>query len=109
MSANTTDTAGATPMTDPAAPATHRAGAFDIRTVTAALLGIYGVVLLLVAAFMDPGVNPDTGEAKSMTDNVWAGIALIVVAGALVLWARLNPVVVDESLIDEDKLPGADD
>ncbi|HIW90540.1 MAG TPA: hypothetical protein H9870_02610 [Candidatus Corynebacterium avicola] len=86
----------------------HRAGAFDIRTVTAALLGIYGVILLLVAAFMDPGVNPDSGEAKSMGDNVWTGVILLVVAAALVLWARLNPVVVDESLIDEDKLPGED-
>ncbi|MGO1949779.1 MAG: hypothetical protein ACTH1D_09100 [Mycobacteriaceae bacterium] len=87
----------------------HRAGAFDIRTVSAALLGIYGVVLLLVAAFLDPGVNPDTGEAKSMADNVWTGIALLVFAAALVLWARLNPVVVDESLIDDDKLPGGND
>ncbi|MDN5684661.1 hypothetical protein [Corynebacterium glyciniphilum] len=95
--------------TDPAAPTKHRAGAFDIRTVTAALLGIYGVVLLLCAAFLDPGVNPDTGEAKSSMDNLWTGVALLVVAGVLVLWAKLNPVVVDESLIDEDKLPGSDD
>lgn len=95
--------------TDPAAPTKHRAGAFDIRTVTAALLGIYGVVLLLCAAFLDPGVNPDTGEAKSSMDNLWTGVALLVVAGVLVLWAKLNPVVVDESLIDKDKLPGSDD
>jgi hypothetical protein len=94
--------------TDPAAPAKHKAGAFDIRTVSAALLGIYGVVLLIVAAVMDPGVNPDTGEAKSMGDNVWTGVILLVVAAALVLWARLNPVVVDESLIEEDKLPGGE-
>lgn len=97
-----------TATTDPAAPVKHKAGAFDIRTVTAALLGIYGVVLLLCAAFLDPGVNPDTGETKSMIDNVWAGIALLVVSAALILWAKLNPVVVDESLIDEDKLPGTD-
>lgn len=93
-------------MSDTATPAKHKAGAFDIRTVTAALLGIYGVILMLCAAFLDPGVNPDTGEAKSSMDNLWTGVALLVVAGALVLWARLNPVVVDESLIDEEKLPG---
>ena len=91
--------------TNPAAPVRHNAGAFDIRNVIATLLGIYGVVLLICAAVLDPGTNPETGLEKSSGDNVWAGIALLVVAALFVLWARLNPIVVDEALIDEDALP----
>lgn len=83
----------------------HKAGAFDIRNIIAALLGIYGIVLLICSVALDPGVNPDTGVEKSATDNLWTGLVLVVVAVVMFLWARLNPVVVDESLIDESALP----
>ena len=35
-------------------------------------------------------------------------MVLVVVAALFVLWSKLNPVVVDESLIDEDALPEGD-
>lgn len=87
----------------------HSAGAFDIRNVIASLLGIYGIVLLLCAAFTDPGVNPETGAEKSSADNLWTGVALVVVALVLFAWAKLNPVVVDEKLIEEDAPAGVPD
>ena len=37
-----------------------RAGAFDLRNVVAALLGLYGLILLGCYFFLDPGINPDT-------------------------------------------------
>ena len=85
----------------------HSAGAFDIRNVIAALLGIYGIVLLLCAAFLDPGVNPETGAAKSSADNLWTGVALIVAALVLFAWSKLNPVIVDEEIIAEDAVTNA--
>ena len=70
------------------------AGAFDVRNVIAALIGFYGIVLVVVG-FVDNG-----GDALRKTDgvnaNLWTGIALAVVAAGFALWTRLRPIVVDE-------------
>ena len=87
-------THGSAAGTDDAAARRHRhtAGAFDIRNVIGALLGIYGIVLLAVEVFSD-----DAGEATSdLAANLWAGVALLVVALAFLAWARLRPLVVEE-------------
>lgn len=72
----------------------HTAGAFDIRTLIATLLVIYGVILLLV------GVFGNTDHNKAKTDdvnlNLWAGIGLVVVAAAMQTWAYLRPVIVPD-------------
>lgn len=52
-----------------------RAGAFDLRNVIAALLGLYGLILLGCYFFLDPGINPDTGQAK--TSAITYGQALL--------------------------------
>lgn len=66
------------------------AGLFDIRTIIGSLLGFYGVVLTLMGAF------GDTEKAKTggWNANLWTGLALLLVAAAFLLWARLRPVVV---------------
>ena len=70
----------------------HTAGAFDIRNVIGMLLLIYGVILTAMGLFGD--VEEDkTGDVNA---NLWAGLALLVVGGAFVLWARLKPVVVPD-------------
>ena len=70
----------------------HTAGAFDIRNVIAALIGFYGVVLVIV------GIVDHSGHATSKTGgvnaNLWAGIVMVLIAGVFFLWARLRPVVV---------------
>jgi hypothetical protein len=66
------------------------AGAFDIRNVIGALLGLYGVILLLTAAFRS---SAPTGTHNS--DNWWGGGALLAVGVIFMLWAKLRPVVVD--------------
>ncbi len=69
----------------------HKAGAYDVRNVIAALIGFYGVVLLLVALF-----GEDEPEKTGGVDaNLWAGLAMLVFAAAFALWSRLRPVVVD--------------
>ncbi|APT93420.1 hypothetical protein CPHO_11555 [Corynebacterium phocae] len=85
-------------------PKKHTAGAFDIRNVIGALVVIYGVILVLAAFALDPGVNPATGAPKNAMENFWAGLVMILVAAAFFAWAKLRPVVVDESKIDESKL-----
>ncbi|NEK57480.1 hypothetical protein GCU56_06295 [Geodermatophilus sabuli] len=70
----------------------HAAGAFDVRNVIAALIGFYGVVLVVV------GLVDDDEEALQKTDgfnaNLWVGLAMIAFALAFVLWSRLRPIVV---------------
>ena len=78
----------------------HTAGAFDIRNIIGALLGIYGVLLLLAGLFMD------TEEAKTggVNANLWTGLALTVAGGVFLLWARLKPIIVpaDVEPVEDD-------
>jgi drug/metabolite transporter (DMT)-like permease len=77
----------------------HTAGAFDIRNVIGALLGIYGVVLLVLGL-----VSDDTGEnTGDLHANVWAGIVLVVVAVVFIAWARVRPTVVDEKAVADKR------
>lgn len=78
----------------------HAAGAFDVRNVIAALIGFYGVVLVVM------GLVDNGAEALKKTDgfnaNLWVGLALIVFALAFGLWSRLRPIVVAQPT-DEEK------
>ncbi|AIG64191.1 hypothetical protein CATYP_05690 [Corynebacterium atypicum] len=74
----------------------HSAGVFDIRNVIAALLGLYGVVLIICSFALDPGVNPDTGMPKEPVDNLITGVGLVVVAAVFFAWAKLRPILVPD-------------
>ncbi|NUR09695.1 MAG: hypothetical protein HOQ22_03560 [Nocardioidaceae bacterium] len=77
---------------------THKAGAFDIRTFIGALMGIYGVILLLVGLFSSDG----------RTINLVTGICLAAASAFFILWARLRPVRVPDHLdaADMERPPG---
>jgi drug/metabolite transporter (DMT)-like permease len=71
----------------------HAAGAFDVRNVIAALIGFYGVVLVVM------GVVDNGADALKKTDgvnaNLWVGICMLVFALAFLAWTRLRPIVVE--------------
>lgn len=77
---------------EPKAGATHTAGAFDIRNIIGALIGLYGIVLTIMGFVGDP----EKAKTGAMTGNanLWAGIVMLVVGVAFILWARLKPIVV---------------
>lgn len=75
----------------------HKAGVFDVRTVIGSLLAIYGVILTLLGLFADPRLDLTGG----VNANLWAGIALLVVGVAFLVWARLRPVIVNEPQEDD--------
>ncbi|MFQ6227993.1 hypothetical protein [Nocardia sp. NPDC002869] len=82
---------------------------FDIRTIVGSLLGLYGIILVIT------GLVHDTVDEQAKTGginvNLWAGLALVVVAAAFVTWALLRPVAVDRPDREsaEDSTPaGAD-
>jgi hypothetical protein len=70
----------------------HTAGALDIRNIIGGLLGVYGVILVLMGLFGDEE-SEKTGDVNA---NLWAGLALVVVAAAFLTWARLKPIVVPD-------------
>jgi len=75
----------------------HTAGAFDIRNIIGALIGLYGVVLTLMGIFGDEE-GDKTGDVNA---NLWAGLALVVVSAIFIAWARLRPVRVPATHSDD--------
>lgn len=77
------------------------AGAFDIRNVIGALIGFYGVVLVIM------GLVNNTAEEQQKTGgwnaNLWVGIAMVGFGLAFVLWSRLRPVVVHPPKSESDR------
>ena len=59
--------------TKKAAPQKKKAGAFDIRNVIGALIGLYGLVLLASYLLLDPGTNPETNLPKESVYNLYTG------------------------------------
>ena len=71
---------------------THKAGLLDIRSIIGALMGVYGLILVLMGIFADP----ETDKTGGTNANLWAGLAMLLVAVAFAAWARLRPVRVPE-------------
>ena len=87
--------------------ARHTAGAYDVRTFIAGLIGVYGVVLVLMGLFADGSSAKDkTGDVNA---NLWAGIVMVVVALAFAVWVKLRPIVVDEKAVAEAHAAEDDD
>ena len=70
----------------------HAAGAFDVRNVIAALIGLYGVVLVVVG-LVDNGEEA-LEKAGGFNANLWVGLGMLVFALSFALWSRLRPIVV---------------
>jgi hypothetical protein len=71
--------------------APHRAGLFDIRFIIGALIGLYGLILVLTGLFTS---DAQVAKADGLNINLWAGIGMLVVGLGFILWARLRPIVV---------------
>jgi hypothetical protein len=70
----------------------HAAGAFDVRNVIAALIGFYGVVLVVVGLVDDS--EEALEKAGGFNANLWVGLGMIAFALSFALWSRLRPIVV---------------
>jgi hypothetical protein len=64
-------------------------GLFDIRNVIAALLAIYGVILVITGL-----VHRSAAVLAKAGGNVdlWSGIGLLAVAAVFTAWTLLRPV-----------------
>lgn len=77
----------------------HPAGAYDVRTFIGGLIGLYGVVLVIVGLVSNSA--DDKAKTGGVDANLWAGIVMVVVGAAFLVWVRLRPVVVDERAVEE--------
>ena len=83
--------------------APRKAGAFDIRTIIAALLGFYGIVLTGMGLFADSAQQrAKTGDVNA---DLWAGIAMVVVAAVFLVWSRVRPIIVESHPEPTDDRP----
>jgi hypothetical protein len=90
----------------PASGGRHTAGAYDVRVVIAALIGLYGVVLTILG-IVDYGAA-EAAKTGDVNANLWAGLGMLVFALVFVAWTRLRPVVVEDGEAVEDPTGGAD-
>jgi hypothetical protein len=85
----------------------HTAGAYDVRTVIAGLIGLYGIVLTIMGLVSDSA--DDQVKTGGWNANLWSGIVMILVAVAFALWLKLRPVVVDPAALQEEEGEGTSD
>ena len=79
----------------------HTAGAFDIRTFIATLMGLFGVILLITGIVAHHETSKGTTVGGGI--NVWVGIALLIFAAVMQGWAMLRPTVVDEAQLARER------
>lgn len=85
-------------------PGTKKAGAFDIRTLIAALIGSYGVVLTIMG-LIGPS-DAQIAKADGLNINLWAGLGMIAAAALFQAWAMWRPVVVPPDVHDDETADG---
>ncbi len=101
---NSTPTGSGPTDSTPDSTERHTAGAFDIRSVIGALLGVYGVILLVTGLVSDNTAGkPDPDDYNA---NLIAGAVLIVVGVLFLLWARLKPIAVPADPGEDDRADG---
>ena len=78
---------------------THKAGLFDIRFMISALMGVYGVILLVTGFFTS---DSQLDRADGFNVNIVGGIGMIVTAALFALWAQLRPIIVPDHVESDD-------
>ena len=91
----------------PAGEGRHTAGAYDVRTVIAGLIGLYGIVLTVLGV-VDYS-EADRAKTGDVNANLWAGIVMVLVAAGFAMWLWLRPIVVDPEELAAERGEGTSD
>jgi hypothetical protein len=71
-------------------------GVFDIRFIIGGLIALYGIILTLLGLF--DASDEELARGDGLNINLWAGLGMLVVGAAFILWARLRPVIVPDDV-----------
>lgn len=63
---------------------------FDVRILIGGLFVVYGVILIIYGFVTSPA---EIAKAAGININLWLGIAMFVLGGLFLLWARVNPTI----------------
>ncbi|MCW2761758.1 MAG: hypothetical protein JWR85_1959 [Marmoricola sp.] len=85
--------------------APHRAGLFDIRFIIGALIGLYGLIILITGLFTS---DAQVEKADGLNINITAGIGMLVVSAAFGIWAWVRPIIVPADPDEPAKEDAAD-
>ena len=66
-----------------------RESLLDIRRIIGALLGLYGLILLIAGIV---GSTEDKNKAAGVNINLWVGLVLLVAAALFFFWALTRPL-----------------
>jgi drug/metabolite transporter (DMT)-like permease len=61
----------------------------DIRRIIGALLGVYGVILLVAGIL---GSDADKNKAAGVNINLWVGIVLLLASAVFFTWSITRPL-----------------
>lgn len=78
-------------------------GAFDIRTMIGALIGLFGAILTVLGLVAFTAA--EAAKTGGVNANLWSGLVMLAVAAAFLLWARLEPI----RIVVRDNEPGAEE
>ena len=78
----------------------RKVGLFDIRIIIASLIGVYGVILVITGLFSS---DAQAEKAAGLNINVLAGVVMIVISAAFIVWARWRPIVVPDEPVEKDE------
>ncbi|GAA1298176.1 MULTISPECIES: hypothetical protein [Brachybacterium] len=90
MSAHKDQNPGAAAADAPEGAKVETAGAFDIRNFIGTLLGLFGLILVAMGLFAFN--DAEAAKTEGLNANLWAGLAMVVVAILFVLWTKLDPI-----------------
>ena len=76
----------------------RKVGLFDIRVIIAGLIGLYGIILVITGLLSS---DEQANKASGLNINVLAGIGMIVLSAAFVVWARWRPIVVPDDPVEK--------
>ena len=74
-------------------PATRRS-AFDVRLIIALLMGLYGLVITIMGLGFT--TDEEIDRAAGVNINLWAGLGMLAVAAAFLIWALVRPLRIPE-------------
>lgn len=93
-----------TPASDaPQEAHVESAGAFDIRTFIGTLIGLFGLLVLAMGIF--DFTDAESAKTGGINANLWAGIVMVIVGVAFIVWARVKPI----RILVQPNEPGADE
>jgi hypothetical protein len=73
-------------------------GVFDIRFIIGGLIALYGAILTFLGLFN--ASDKELARGDGLNINLWAGLGMLAVGTAFIVWARLRPVIVPDDVED---------